>query len=125
MNGLPHKCPSCSAPLKVSELSCTVCDTVVKGSYELSPLFRLSQNSLKFLETFILNRGNIKEMERNTGKSYWTIRRELDEVIEEMDLESTITEEQRQDEREEILGRLRAGEINVQEAAMQLRRLGD
>ncbi len=124
MRALPHKCPSCSAPLQVSQLSCTVCDTTVTGRYELSPLFRLSAESLRFLETFILNRGNVKEMERNTGQSYWAIRRRLDEVIEEMDLESAPPKDDLRQARQEILNRLKAGEIDVQAAAALLRELG-
>ena len=124
MSALPHKCPSCSAPLQVSQLSCTECDTVVMGKYDLNPLFRLSAESLKFLETFILNRGNVKEMERNTGQSYWAIRRRLDEVIEEMDLESEPVERNLRDERKEILARLSAEEIDVHQAAELLRQLG-
>ena len=124
MSALPHKCPSCSAPLQVSQLSCTECDTVVMGKYDLSPLFRLSAESLKFLETFILNRGNVKEMERNTGQSYWAIRRRLDEVIEEMDLESEPVEKNLRDERKEILARLSTDEIDVHQAAELLRQLG-
>jgi len=125
MSALPHKCPSCSAPLQVSQLSCTECDTVVMGKYDLSPLFRLSAESLKFLETFILNRGNVKEMERNTGQSYWAIRRRLDEVIEEMDLESEPVQRNLRDERKEILARLSAEEIDVHQAADLLRQLGE
>lgn len=124
MSALPHQCPSCSAPLQVSQLSCTACDTVVTGQYDLSPLFRLSAESLRFLETFILNRGNVKEMERNTGQSYWAIRRRLDEVIEEMDLESSSPVPNLKAERQEILNRLKAGEIDVQTAAEFLRKLG-
>ena len=125
MSALPHQCPSCSAPLQVSQLSCTACDTVVTGKYDLSPLFRLSAESLRFLETFILNRGNVKEMERNTGESYWAIRRRLDEVIEEMDLESSLPVSNLKEERQEILNRLKAGEIDVQTAAEFLRKLGE
>jgi len=88
-------------------------------------LFRLSAESLRFLETFILNRGNVKEMERNTGQSYWAIRRRLDEVIEEMDLESSRPVTNWKEERQEILNRLKAGEIDVQTAAEFLRKLGE
>ena len=94
------------------------------GKYDLSPLFRLSAESLKFLETFILNRGNVKEMERNTGQSYWAIRRRLDEVIEEMDLESEPVEKNLRDKRKEILARLSTDEIDVHQAAELLRQLG-
>jgi hypothetical protein len=95
------------------------------GKYEMNPLFRLSSESLKFLETFILNRGNVKEMERNTGQSYWAIRRRLDEVIEEMDLEATPSRRDLRQERQSILSQLKAGEIDVQKAADLLRKLGE
>ncbi len=125
MSALPHKCPSCSAPLQVSQLSCTACDTIVMGNYDLSPLFRLSAESLKFLETFLLNRGNVKEMERNTGQSYWAIRRRLDEVIEEMGLENEPVKNNLRDQRQEILSQLKEGEIDVHRAAELLRQLGN
>ena len=125
MKPLPHKCPSCSEPVQVSQLSCSACETVVIGNYELSPICRLSAKSLKFLETFILNRGNVKEMERNTGESYWAIRRRLDEVIAEMDLEATSSDGNQHNERQDILNRLKSGEIDVHEAAASLRKLGE
>lgn len=119
---IPQSCPSCSSPLIVTQLTCTSCGTGVVGKFELSPFFRLSPESLKFLETFVRNRGNVKEMERETGESYWAIRRRLDEVIEEMGIEETPADGvsvQRQD----ILAQLSRGEINVQEATKLLSQL--
>ena len=116
---IPQSCPSCSSPLVVTQLNCTVCGTGVVGKFELSPFFRLSPESLKFLEAFVRNRGNVKEMERETGESYWAIRRQLDEVITEMGME-TPQEEDLSTRRQEILARLSRGEINVQEATKLL-----
>jgi hypothetical protein len=120
---IPQKCPSCSAPLVVTQLTCTGCGTNVVGTYELSPFFRLSNQSLHFLETFIRNRGNVKDMERESGESYWAIRRRLDEVIAEMGFDAGpgtppgLT-------RQEILERLSRGEIDVQEATRLLTEMG-
>jgi hypothetical protein len=116
---IPQSCPSCSSPLVVTQLNCTVCGTGVVGKFELSPFFRLSPESLKFLETFVRNRGNVKEVERETGESYWAIRRRLDEVITEMGMEAP-TEDNVSTRRQEVLARLSRGEINVQEAAKLL-----
>ncbi len=116
---IPQSCPSCSSPLVVTQLTCTVCGTGVVGKFELSPFFRLSPESLNFLETFVRNRGNVKEMERETGESYWTIRRRLDEVITEMGMEAP-KEGDLSLSRQEILGQLSRGEINVQEATKLL-----
>jgi hypothetical protein len=96
-----------------------VCGTGVVGKFELSPFFRLSPESLRFLEVFVRNRGNVKEMERETGESYWTIRRRLDEVITEMGMEAP-EEDDLSTRRQEILARLSRGEINVQEATRLL-----
>jgi hypothetical protein len=76
------------------------------------------------LEVFVHNRGNVKEMERETGESYWAIRRRLDEVIAEMGIEAPAPPEtDLSTRRQEILGRLSRGEINVQEATRLLSEL--
>ncbi len=123
MAPIPQKCPSCSAPLVVTQLTCSVCGTGVVGHFELSPFYRLSSESLHFLEAFIRNRGNVKEMERETGESYWAIRKQLDEVIAEMGF-PVQPEGNPAPQRQEILERLGRGEIDVQEATRLLSQLG-
>ncbi|MEO7840297.1 MAG: DUF2089 domain-containing protein [Anaerolineales bacterium] len=116
---IPQSCPSCSSPLVVTQLNCTACGTGVVGKFELSPFFRLSPESLRFLEAFVRNRGNVKEMERETGESYWAIRRQLDEVIVEMGIEASQADDI-STRRQDILAQLSRGEINVQEATKLL-----
>jgi len=116
---IPQSCPSCSSPLIVTQLNCTSCGTGVVGKFELSPFHRLSPERLKFLEVFVRNRGNVKEVERETGESYWAIRRQLDEVITEMGMEPP-KEDDISTRRQEILAQLSRGEINVQEATKLL-----
>ncbi len=125
MSTIPRKCPSCSSPLVVTQLSCTKCETNVVGLYEINPFLRLSNESLQFLETFIHNRGNVKEMERVTGESYWVIRRKLDDVITELGYEVEPVEDELSARRQEILGRLAKGEIDVREATRLLTQLGE
>jgi hypothetical protein len=97
----------------------------VVGLYEINPFLRLSNESLQFLETFILNRGNVKEMERVTSESYWVIRRKLDEVITELGYEVEPVEDELSARRQEILGRLSKGEIDVKEATRLLTQMGE
>jgi hypothetical protein len=125
MSVIPRKCPSCSAPLVVTQLSCTKCETNVVGLYEINPFLRLSNENLAFLETFIRNRGNVKEMERESSESYWVIRRRLDEVIAELGYEVEPVEDELSSHRQEILGRLSKGEIDVKEATRLLNQLGE
>jgi hypothetical protein len=94
----------------------------VVGRIELSPFSRLSHESLKFLEIFVRNRGNVKEMEREMGESYWAIRRRLDEVIAEMGFDVVAPSPANQ--RQEILERLSRGEIEVDEATRLLTQMG-
>jgi len=116
---IPQSCPSCSSPLIVTQLNCTSCGTGVVGKFELSPFHRLSPERLKFLEVFVRNRGNVKDVERETGESYWAIRLQLDEVITEMGMEPP-KEDDISTRRQEILAQLSRGEINVQEATKLL-----
>ena len=124
MNSIPGKCPSCSSSLMVTQLGCTACGTAVVGHYELNPFLRLSPESLHFLETFIRTRGNVKEMERESGHSYWAIRRQLDEVIAELGFDVKPDLDPLSSRRQEILERLGNGEIDVQEATKLLTQLG-
>ena len=124
MSTIPRKCPSCSSPLVVTQLSCTKCETNVVGLYEINPFLRLSNESLRFLDVFIRNRGNVKEMERTTSESYWVIRRRLDEVITELGYELEPGEDDLSARRQEILSQLGKGEIDVKEATRLLAQLG-
>jgi len=125
MSLIPRKCPSCSAPIVVTQLSCTRCETNVVGLYEINPFLRLTNENLQFLETFIRNRGNVKEMERESGESYWVIRRRLDEVITELGFEVEPVEDEIATRRQEILGRLSKGDIDVKEATRLLTLLAE
>ncbi len=120
---IPQSCPSCGSALAVTQLNCTSCGTGVVGKFELSPFFRLKPESLQFLEVFVRNRGNVKEMERETGESYWTIRRQLDEVIAEMGFEQSISKDDLSTKRQEILAQLSRGEIDVPTATRLLKQL--
>jgi hypothetical protein len=62
-------------------------------------------------------------MERETGESYWAIRRQLDEVIAEMGFDEAPKPEDISTLRQDVLNRLSRGEINVQEATRLLKQL--
>ena len=127
MSLIPQKCPSCSSPLKVTQLTCISCRTGVVGSFELSPFARLSDESLSFLTVFVRNRGNVKEMARETGESYWAIRRQLDEIIAEMGFadDADPNETDLSAQRQKILQQLSQGEISVKDAKKLLTQLGE
>ncbi len=114
----PHTCPSCSGPLYVSELKCPECSTAVRGEYHPSPLGNLTEEQLEFARTFILSRGNIKEVESRLGISYPTVRNRLDELIR------SISEQPANNKTPaEILDALEAGTITALQAAEMLKNI--
>lgn len=124
MRGLIEKCPACSGELIVTQQTCISCGTMVSGQFRPNIFSKLSPENLKFLELFVKNRGNVKDMERELGWSYWTIRTRLNEMIEELGFESPKPDEQEiAHQRQEILGRLNQGELGVNEAAELLTQL--
>lgn len=125
MSKIPSKCPSCGSPMVVTQISCTACDTVIMGNYHLNAFSRLSPEQLQFLEVFVRNRGNLKEMERETGDSYWVMRSQLDKIVEEMGYEANTSTYTLAARRKEILQRLSDGEINAAEAARLLAQLSN
>jgi hypothetical protein len=132
MRKILEQCPTCSGELLATELSCPTCDTVIRGRYEPCLFCRLSPEDLAFLEVFVKNRGNVKEMERELGISYWSIRSRLDEVVARLGEEGSAAPEEGkvrpergragQRERQAILERLDRDEITVAEAAAYLSR---
>lgn len=139
MRKILESCPTCGGAFAVTELTCTVCDTVVRSRYSPCPFCSLSPEDLAFLLVFVKNRGNVKEMERELGVSYWTIRGRLNEVISAMGFEAPEddTDEPPADKgrrpareaespaaaRQAILDQLKNGEISAEEAAGRLERL--
>jgi len=130
MHKVFRTCPSCGGDLIITELSCTSCDTVIRGRYTTSAFEQLSEESLRFLELFVTSRGNIKEMERETGLGYWTIRGHLDDIIEELSSAgekgrpaANAGEENTAAQRRAILEAVERGDLSLAEAEQQLRAL--
>lgn len=125
MRKIIESCPSCGGGLAITEVSCTVCDTVVRSHYAPCPFCRLSAEDSAFLLSFVGNRGNVKEMERELGVSYWSIRSRLNEVIAALGLEPGDDAEPPPApaaDRTAILAAVRSGELSPEEAAVRLRR---
>lgn len=122
---MPGRCPVCDEELAVTRLKCTACDTAIEGQFELSRLARLSKEQMDFVEIFIKSRGNIKEVERELGISYPTVRGRLDQVIAALGyrVEPDEPPQVRADRRKEILDALGKGEMTTEEAVKLLKQL--
>lgn len=82
----PHKCAICGEKLTVTRLSCEHCGTTMEGRFDGCRFCTLSPEEAQFLLTFIKNRGSIKDVERDMGVSYPTVRAALDNLIASLGL---------------------------------------
>ncbi len=121
MNRIVGTCPVCSDEMRVVRLRCCGCDTALDGSFELARFLRLAPEQLYFVETFIRNRGKIKDVEEELGISYPTVVARLDEVLAALGYEAERNEEEVQEARRQILDELSEGRIDAGEAAKRLR----
>ena len=109
------KCPICNADTEVTRISCRECGTTIEGRFQMCKFCRLSSDQKAFIDVFIKCRGNIKEVEKELGISYPTVKNRLEEVAAAMgyklDPEPVVP-----GKKKEILDRLNSGEISVEEA---------
>ncbi|NLW21752.1 MAG: DUF2089 domain-containing protein [Tissierellia bacterium] len=113
------KCPVCGEELEVTRLSCNNCNTNIEGKFTLCRFCKLSNEQKHFLEIFIKNRGNIKEIEKDLGISYPTVRNKLEDLIKALGYSPKYTETKV--DRKEVLERLDKGEISSQVAIKLLK----
>jgi hypothetical protein len=118
-------CPVCDAPLRVSELSCGVCRTRLSGDFPPPPLARLSPEHQSFIETFVVCRGVIRDVERALGISYPTVRARLDAAVDALEtlLEAQKAGDDREERRRAVLRQVEEGSITPEQAVEMLRRL--
>lgn len=112
------KCPVCSSRLKVTRLKCDECSTVVENKFELSKFDYLNNEQLNFVEVFLKSRGNIKDVEKELGVSYPTVRAKLDEVI--TTLGYTVLKQKPSTDKKDVIDMLEKGEITADEALTML-----
>jgi hypothetical protein len=121
MYKLLERCPTCGGELEIRELHCPNCDTVVRGHYTPCGFCQLSEETRAFIRDFVRNRGNLKEMERESDASYWTLRARLNDVIEELGFQVPAQEDEEvAARRQSILKQVQAGDLNVTEAVRSL-----
>lgn len=119
-NPVIAKCPICAESLQVMRLECEGCGTRLEGTFALGRFHALVPEQLEFLETFIRARGNVKDVERELGISYPTVRARLDAVIRALGFPSQAEPDRDTERRKEILRELADGKIAPEDAAALL-----
>lgn len=129
------QCPLCDGRLINTELTCVQCATRLQGVFPAPPLARLPAEHQSFVETFLLCRGVIRDVEKALGLSYPTVRARLDAAVAA--LQETVVSAPApgapapslpaadpQQRRRAILDQVASGRLDPAEAAETLRRLG-
>ena len=128
-------CPVCSSELAVTRLHCRSCGTTLEGDFSVGRFGRLTREQLALLESFLRSRGNLREMERELGISYPTVRSRVEALVRALGFgprADADTEEadppqsdgDRAATRQQILEQLAAHEISAEDAALAIRALG-
>ncbi len=111
------KCPVCGQNTEVTTIYCSSCETRIEGHFTLCRFCRLTGEQKSFIETFIKCRGNIKEVEKELGISYPTVKSRLEDAANALGYGNTQNYASPESEkRVEILDKLENGVISVEEA---------
>jgi hypothetical protein len=147
---VPHDviatCPVCSSELAVTRLRCGECGTTIEGEFSVGRFGRLTREQTQVLESFLRSRGNLRDMERELGISYPTVRSRVEQLVQALGFgprdqgeadgtpaaapstTDTPTARQVADEiaagRQAVLERLARHELTAEEAADTIRSLG-
>ena len=139
---MPHDvistCPVCSNELTVTRLQCRSCGTALEGDFAVGRFGRLNREQTVLLESFLRSRGNLRDMERELGISYPTVRSRVEALVRALGFgprseaddsaaepsEPDQVAEARTSARQAILQRLAAHDISADEAAVAIRALG-
>jgi hypothetical protein len=149
---VPHDviatCPVCAGELAVTRLRCGGCGTTIEGEFGVGRFGRLTREQTTLLESFLRSRGNLRDMERELGISYPTVRARVEALVRALGFgprdegdgtgsaatatvaaggpstSSGVTAEEIQAGRRDVLERLARHELSAEEAAEAIRALG-
>lgn len=121
----PGKCPICESGMTISKVVCKKCETEITGNFTPCRFCNLDEKNLSFLEAFLRNRGNIKDVEKDLGISYPTVRNSLDTLLEALNLNSYKNADSPLPlTRKQVLEKVSSGELSAQEAVVILKKIG-
>ncbi len=114
-------CPVCSGELTITRLHCRSCGTALEGEFGPGRFSRLDRDQLGLLESFLRSRGNLKELERELGISYPTVRARVEALVRALGLGDASTDADDLDDVEAFDARAGAGDDASPDAAEQRR----
>jgi hypothetical protein len=148
---VPHDviatCPVCAGELAVTRLRCGGCGTTIEGEFGVGRFASLTREQVTLLESFLRSRGNLRDMERELGISYPTVRARVEALVRALGFgprdeadgaaatttnpaadspaaAAPMTADEIQAGRRDVLERLARHELSAEEAAEAIRALG-
>ena len=112
-------CPICDGSLVPVKLKCASCNLSVEGEFLKARLALLADHQQEFIHAFLVSRGNIKQVEKELGISYPTVRKRLEEIIEALGYAPRQVRLTQQD----ILDAVDRGELTPREGIEKLKSL--
>ena len=109
------------ADLVVTEIQSKAKDITIRGQFQLSKFDYLTKEQQYFIEVFIKNQGNIKQIEKELGISYPTVKKNLEDVSSALGYK--VEKEKDDDKRIEIFEKIRNGELTIEDAEVLLKKL--
>ena len=94
MTNVISTCPACRGKLHIAALACPDCRMELRNTFDMNPFDMLDDEMAVFLQVFLRNRGNLKNVQSEMQISYPTAKRKLDELLVALDLyedEETVT----------------------------------
>ena len=79
-------CPVCESELHVTRLHCNTCGTTIEGEFKVGRFAHLGRDQMLLLEAFLRSRGNLRELERELGVSYPTVRGRVESLLRALGL---------------------------------------
>ena len=110
--------PVSGGELIVTRLECPDSGIVIEGQFSLGWIGRLSREQLDFVELLVKYRGNIQKLAAELDMAYNTARSRLDEIVTAL---GGAPESDGRPDRRQVLDRLAAKEISVEEAMRLLK----
>ena len=139
---MPHDviatCPVCAGELAVTRLRCGGCGTTIEGEFGVGRFARLTRDQAALLESFLRSRGNLRDMERELGISYPTVRARVEALVRALGFgprdeadgaaataaTAAAAADEIQAGRRDVLERLARHELSAEDAAEAIRALG-
>jgi hypothetical protein len=118
---LPTRDPFSPEPLVVTRLE-SAAGVAIEGRFTMGWIGRLTPEQLNLVGLLLARRNNLQQLAADLGVAYNTIRARFDDIVEAVERGAPIEVPRPARARDDVLGALARGEIDVDEAEALLRR---